>query len=716
MTISQETAVLVKERSQRIYQCLFQPLSIAIIGASSNPLKPGGRVLKNIMEHGYKGILRAVNPKATEIMGLPVYRSIADLPEVPDLAIVAIPSTMVPATVTELASRGTGATIILTSGFGEKDAAGKEVEEKMRQSADAAGMAMIGPNCSGFLTAGYKGKFAGIIPKLPGGAVDFISGSGATVDYVMECAEGRGLSFGMVINLGNSAQMGVEDLVQLHDENYGPGCARILMLYMEAVKKPSLLLRHALSLAKKGCILVGIKSGATAAGSRAAASHTGALATSDAAVQALFDKAGIIRVCGRGAMVDVACVLKALGGRPTGKRIAIVTDAGGPGVMLADELTRGGLELPPLSPSTRVELAKVLPPESSIVNPIDALPSRTAEQLQAIFQILGTFERDHLDAIVVLTGNSELSDNTTIYKSIAQAMHTSPIPILPMLSSLTSCREKIDNFTSNGNIFFPDEVALGRALALVAHHVHPQEDLTDAATNLPGYDKEAIGQALWGRHGTLDSAVVRQVLLAAGFRLPEELLVHDPNLLAQNCKAVGFPLAMKVLGPSHKTDIGGVCLDIDNKAEALAAWSGLMAIPGAQGVLLQPMVDGLEVILGASREGDFGHLLMFGLGGIHTEVLKDVQFALAPIGVALAQRLIGGIRGRTLLDGFRGAVGMDTGVLADFLIRLGRLVSDFKEIAEIDLNPVKGIGKNLLAIDARIIVGTRESFGQDQLP
>lgn len=706
MALLPEAAAFEKKRSQRRYQCLFQPLSIAIIGASSDPLKPGGRVLKNILEHGYSGILRAVNPKASEIMGLPVYRSIADLPEVPDLAIVAIPSAMVPATVDALASCGTGATIILTSGFGEKNAAGKEVEEKMRQSADAAGMALIGPNCSGFLTAGYKGKFAGIIPQLPGGAVDFISGSGATVDYVMECAEGRGLSFGTVINLGNSAQLGVEDLVQLHDENYGPGCARILMLYMEAVKKPALLLQHALNLAKKGCILIGIKSGATAAGSRAAASHTGAMATSDTAVQALFDKAGIIRVNGRGALVDVACVLKALGGRPSGKRVAIVTDAGGPGVMLTDELARGGLLLPPLSPATRAELAKILPPESSLVNPIDALPSRTAGQLQAVLHILGTFERDHLDAIVVLTGNSELSDNTSIYQSISQAMRVSPIPILPMLSSLTTCREKIDTFIRGGNVFFPDEVALGRALALVVRHAHPPEDLPDVPTHLPGYNKEAIRKALAGQYGPLAPAVVRQVLLAAGFRLPEELLVHTVDQLAENCKALGFPLAMKVVGPLHKTDVGGVCLDIGNAAEAGAAWSKLMAIPGAAGILLQPMIGGLEVILGASLEGDFGHLLMFGLGGIHTEVLKDVQFALAPINEAEARRMIDGIRGRALLDGVRGAAGVDIAVLTDLLIRLGRLVDDFKEIAEIDLNPVKGLGKNLLAVDARIIVGT----------
>ncbi len=700
MTCYQHTTQTAAQ-SQRLHQCLFRPRSIAVIGASGDPLKPGGRVFKNILDHGYQGILRPVNPKATEIMGIAVCPSIAALPEIPDLAIVAIPAAMVLAAVTELADRGTGATIVLTSGFGEKDAAGKAVEAKMKAIADGAGMALIGPNCSGFLTGAYKGKFAGIVPKLTGGAVDFISGSGATVDYVMECAEGRGLSFGTVLNLGNSAQMGVEDLLRLYDENYGPECARILLLYMEAVKKPGMLLRHARSLAKKGCRLVGIKSGATSAGSRAAASHTGAMASSDTAVQALFDKAGIIRVDGRAALVDVACVLRAARGKPLGKRVAIVTDAGGPGVMLTDELARGGLQLPPLSESSRAELTKILPPESSIVNPIDALPSRTAEQITAIVKILAEHERGNLDAIAVLTGDSGLSDNGAIYRAIGLAMEHSPIPVLPVLSSLTSCRDKIDAFTQGGHVYFPDEVALGRALGIVANQVVPAEDDLDWPV---GYNRQAIQRILADSSGVLSPDAVRQILIAAGFTVPEQLEAVGEEQVISACRKLGFPLAMKVVGPLHKTDVGGVRLGIESESEALAAWGSLMAIPEAHGVLLQPMIDGLEVILGASREGDFGHLIMFGLGGIHTEVLKDVRFALAPLSAAEAGRLIDGIRGRALLDGVRGGPGMDTTLLADLLVRLGRLVADFPEIGEIDINPVKGSGDRLLAVDARIIM------------
>lgn len=686
--------------SQRIYQSLFHPSTIAVIGASGNPLKPGGRVLKNIKENDFRGRLWPVNPSATNILGLPTYPSIAALPQGPDLAIIAIPAASVLKALEELALRQTRAVIVLTSGFGEKDAAGRQMELRMRELADRAGMALIGPNCSGFLTTTYKGKFAGIVPRLPGRAIDFISGSGATVDYVMECAERRGLSFGTVVNLGNSAQMAVEDLVRLYDENYSPDCARILMLYMESVQKPATLLRHARNLAGKGCALVAIKSGVTEAGSRAAASHTGAMSTSDRAVTALFAKAGIIRVLSREALIDTACVLQATRGGIQGKRVCIITDAGGPGVILADELARQGFELPRLGDNTRKELGKVLPPESSLLNPIDALPSRTAGQIKAIVDVLGRHEHDNFDVAAVLTGDSGLSDNAAIYQTISRAMAESPIPIIPVLSSLTSCRQKIADFIAGGRIFFSDEVALGRALGHVSRRQQPEE----AGMPPENYNPQEILQAIRGTSGNLPPSTVRRILLAAGINQPRQLELFQQEDLPDACRQLGFPLAMKVMGPLHKTDAGGVVLDIGNEWQAMDTWQRLMAIPEARGVIVQPMVAGLEIILGASREGDFGHLLMFGLGGIYTEVLRDVQFALAPLSVGESRRMIHNIRSSAMLAGWRGQPGVDTALLADLLRRLSQLVTDFPQIREIDLNPLKGFDAVLSAVDARIIV------------
>lgn len=689
------------DHSSSAYQNLFHPGTIAVIGASSDPLKPGGRVIKNIQENGYGGRLWAVNPKAgsRSILGLPTYPGIQALPDAPELAIVAIPAAHVLSTLKELAKRRTPAVIVLTAGFGEKDEAGRLMEQEMRRIADDAKMVLIGPNCSGFLTRSYKGKFAGIIPRLPGGAVDFISGSGAMVDYVMERASGRGLSFGTVINLGNSVQMGVEDLLELYDRNYGSQSARILMLYLESVKKPVKLLHHARGLFHKGCALIGIKSGATAIGERAAASHTGAMATSDTAVEALFEKAGILRMQGRGDLINAACVLQAAGGRLKGKRVCIITDAGGPGVALADELARQGMELPLLQARTRAELAGILPPEASTQNPIDALPSRTAEQIKTIIRILTEHEREHIDVIAVLTGNSGLSDMTPIYTEISAAMRTSAIPVLPVLSSVTSCRKQIADFVAGGRIYFPDEVELGRALGRVARWTIPPGEPSVPA----GYDRAAIQSVLSDQSGALAPAPVRRVLKAAGIRLPDQIEVLREQDLAAACRQAGYPLAMKVIGPLHKTDAGGVRLGIQDEAQALTAWKDLIRIRDARGVLIQPMIDGKEVIMGASRQGEFGHLVMFGLGGIYAEAVRDVKFALAPLDRVEALRMIRGIRSFGMLQGVRGETGMDVDILADWLRILGRLVADFPQIGEIDLNPVKGVGSDLYAVDARII-------------
>ncbi len=685
---------------KNVYDCLFRPESIAVVGASNEALKPGGRVIKNIKENGYGGKLWAVNPKTPDILGLPTFKTLTDLPEAPDLAIVAIPAKFAVRTLEELGNLGTGAVLVLTAGFGEKDAAGKLAEQEMLRISEKTGMAVIGPNCSGFLTRSYKGKFAGIIPQLPGNAVDIISGSGATVDYVMEQAGLRGLSFGTVVNLGNSIQYGVEDLLKLYDENYGADSARVLLIYMEAVKKPDLLLTHARSLRKKGCSIVGIKSGTTPAGERAAASHTGAMASPDTAVEALFQKAGIIRVSGKAALIDTACALVAAKKPLRGRNICILTDAGGPGVMMSDELFRRQLSLATFKESTRDRLEKILPPEASMANPIDTLPSRTAELTKEILSVMEQEEAGDIDAIAVILGDSGMSDNMPIYEVIAQAMDTGKIPLFPVFSSLTTSAEKIAHFVASGHVFFQDEVALAAALANIATTFPaelPGGDLT-------GYDQASITAALDGKSGALDPDTVDAVLSAAGFKLAPQVTVFDKSALVGACDTVGFPLVMKVIGPLHKSDVGGVKLGITSTESAAETYEELMRIPDAEGALLQSMVTGTEMILGASREGAFGHLVMFGLGGIYTEVLKDVRFALAPLTAEESMAMVTGIRTLPILKGVRGEKGVDLALVADNLQRLARLVNDFPGITEIDINPLKGVSSALYAVDARMIV------------
>ncbi len=682
------------------FEYLFYPESIAVIGASSDALKPGGRVFKKIKDNGYNGNLWPVNPKSAEVQGITAFKDIESLPGAPDLAFVAIPSKFAVATIQTLADKGTGSVIVLTAGFGEKDEAGKQMEREMLEIGKAAGMDIIGPNCSGFLTHTYKGKFAGIVPQLPGGAVDIISGSGATVDYVMEVADRRGLSFGIVVNLGNSIQYGVEDLVKMYDEQYGPENARVLLIYMESVKKPAVLLEHARSLIKKGCTIVGIKSGTTPAGARAAASHTGAMASSDTAVQALFEKAGIIRVYSKAELIDTACALVACRGTLKGKNICVLTDAGGPGVMMSDEIFRQGLSMANFKESTIKQLGEILPAEAAFTNPIDCLPSRNAEVIQKIIEVLGKEETGNVDAIAVLTGNSGMSDNMPIYTAIADAMKTSPIPVLPMLSSLTTAWEKIDAFRTPGNVYFQDEVSLAKALANISGAARTDE----ATAELPGYDKAAIASVLDGKTNVLSPDDVDALLGAAGFKLPALETITDKADLATACDKVGFPMVVKVVGPLHKSDVGGVKVGINNLAEAEEAYDHMMKIKDAKGVLFQSMIGGTEMILGVSREEGFGHLIMFGLGGIYTEVLKDVRFALAPLSLSESMEMVQSIRSFPILKGVRGQEAVSIEQVADNLQRLGLLVTDFPQIKEMDINPLKGVREDLYAVDARVIM------------
>jgi len=552
------------------------------------------------------------------------------------------------------------------------------------------------------MTPHYSGKFAGLIPDLKRKSVDIISGSGATVDFIMEQAVYRGLSFCNVVNVGNSAQTGVEDLIALYDENYGEDSAPILMVYLESLKKPGLFLKHARQLTEKGCSIVGIKSGVTGSGARAAASHTGAMATDEVTVEALFRKAGIIRVRSKVEMVDVACVLAAVQGHPMkGNRVCIISDAGGPGVMLSDELERQGVEVPILKEGTQKKLGQILPPESSVTNPIDCLPTRTASQIKKILKIIEEEEKGSIDIIAVMVGNPGMSENDELYGEISRAIDTSGIPVIPVLSSTTTCAGLIQNFTAQGKYYFQDEVPLGTAIGKVVHRPR----LWEPSLLLRDYDREAIKKAMSGREGALEPTMVKELLTKAGFGFPRQIEVSSKEGLLVACENIGYPLAMKVIGPLHKSDVGGVRVGISQQDGALSAWNDLPAIEGATGVLVQEMVTGTEVILGASRADDLGHLVMFGLGGIYTEVFKDVRFVLSPMAKEECFEMMRSIRGYPILEGVRGEKGVSVERIADYLERLGRLVTDFPAIREIDINPLKGSGTDLFVVDARIIVG-----------
>jgi len=469
---------------------------------------------------------------------------------------------------------------------------------------------------------------------------------------------------------------------------------------MESIKKPQKLICHARSLTGKGCAVVGVKSGVTEDGKRAAASHTGAIATNDRVVAALFQKAGIIRVKSKVELIDVACVLSAIRGDLKGDRICILTDAGGPGVMLSDECNRQGLELPVLDQRTRERLKEVLPPESPVGNPIDCLPTRSGDQFKAIFRILEEEEKDHIDVLAVVTSNSMLRDNWDTYLEIINGMEQCKIPIIPVLSPATTGRALIEKFKSYEKPYFHDEVPIGSALGRVVK----RPKLFESLQEIENYHKEIIDELMGDVKNVLAPDLVRGILEGAGFKYPLQAEVFDKAVLKAACDKVGFPLVMKVIGPLHKSDVGGVRIGIGDYFEAGRSWDELIKKKDASGVILQNMVAGAEVILGASREGDFGHLIMFGIGGVYTEVFQDVRFALAPLAKEECLNMIHGIKGFPILKGVRGGKGMSVDLLCDYLLRLSLLVTDFPQIKEVDVNPVKGFDSELFAVDARIIL------------
>jgi acyl-CoA synthetase (NDP forming) len=450
---------------------LLHPESIVIVGASNNISKPGGKIVKNLIDNNFKGDLFAVNPTESQIQGIPAFNTVGELPDV-DLAILAIPAKFCLEVVTELAEQNnTKAFIIVSAGFGEIDEAGKQMAVEIAKVVTKNEGCLIGPNCIGVMTPSHASVFTTPIPKLTPDGCDFISGSGATAVFIIESGIPKGLRFANVFSVGNSAQTGVEDVLQYLDENYIPDVSpKVKLLYIENINNPDKLLKHATSLIKKGCRIAAIKAGNSSAGSRAASSHTGALTSSDEAVEALFRKAGIVRCYGREELTTVATVF--MSKQLKGRNLAIITHAGGPGVMLTDALEDGGLNIPQIADSpAKKALKEQLFLGSSVENPIDFLATGTAEQLGDIIDACeNEFE---VDGMAVIFGSPGLFPIADVYKLLHEKMQVCEKPIYPILPSLINVKEDVSDFLSHGNVNFPDEVLLGRALTKVMNTPKP---------------------------------------------------------------------------------------------------------------------------------------------------------------------------------------------------------------------------------------------------
>ena len=668
---------------------LLNPRSIVICGASSDVHKPGGKALKNLLESPFKGQVYAVNPKETEVQGVKCYAKVDDLPQV-DCAILCIAAKFCAQTVDVLAKeKGTKGFIIISAGFSEENAEGAAIEKHIVDTINSVGGSLIGPNCTGFLNTNYAGCFDAPIPHLDPKGVDFITGSGATAVFIKEYGMSNGLKFNSVWAVGNSAQLGIEDVLEHLDETFDPErSSRVIMLYMEKIGDPQRLLKHSRSLINKGCHIAAIKSGGSAAGSRAASSHTGALATNDAAVDALFRKAGIVRCQNRQELTTVC---------------AVITHAGGPAVMLTDVLSNGGMEVPSLKehPASPALLEKLFA-GSSVGNPIDFLATGTAEQLG---YIIDAVENDYtdIDFSVVIFGSPGLFSNKEVYDLLDEKMKTCKKPIFPVLPSIINVKEEIEDFIAKGRINFPEECVLGNAICKVYHTPKPQPEHVET----PKIDVARIRKTVERcKDGYMEIADYNELLDAAGISRKKSVEVSKKEDALAFAKEVGcskdVPLVMKVVGPLHKSDVGGVTLGVKDLDTVAKEFDRLIVIPETYAVEMYPMLDGTDVYIGAIRDAKFGHQIFFGLGGIFIEVLKDVQSALAPITAAEAKEMLKQLKGYKILEGVRGQEGVNLDLYADQVARVSALVQAAPEIAEMDLNPLLGNPRYVTAVDARI--------------
>lgn len=676
---------------------LINPNSIAVIGGSNDITKPGGKVLKNLIDNNFKGSLYVVNIKETEVQGLKSYQKVDELPQT-DLAIIAVAARFVLETVEILVNKkNTKAFIILSAGFSEESEEGKKLEKKIVEIINNAGACLIGPNCIGVLNTNYAGVFTTPIPKLSPKGCDLISGSGATAVFIMESGIPNGLSFSNVFSVGNSAQLGVEDILEYLDNTYNPAhSSPVKLLYVENINNPSKLLKHSVSLIRKGCRIAAVKSGSSEAGSRAASSHTGALASPDVSVDALFRKAGIVRCYSREELTVVASVF--MHPEVKGKNIAVITHAGGPAVMLTDALSNGGMNIPHLEGTVADELLAQLFPGSSVGNPIDFLATGTADQLGIIIDYCNK-KLDNIDAMVVIFGSPGLFNVSDVYKLLDEKMKTSSKPIFPVLPSIINAKNEINEFLSSGRINFPDEVTLGRALTKI-FNTHKPFTCTDDNIII---DKTKIRNVIDNANdGYISPNEIQLLLDAAGIPRAGEAVVDNSEKAVEEAEKLGYPVVMKVVGPVHKSDVGGVVLNVKNAHEVNNEFDRMIKIPDTTAILIQPMLTGTELFAGANRDDKFGHLIMFGLGGIFIEVLKDATSGLVPLSKDEAKQMIRSIKSYPIIKGVRGKEGIDEDKIINVLMRLSKLLTIAPEISELDLNPLLGKGNKLTAVDARI--------------
>lgn len=689
---------------------ILRPQSIAVVGASRRPGTIGYQIVDNLIRHGYQGVIYPVNPKARAIHSIPAYPSVRDIPGDVDQAMIVVPKDYVLDVVDECGEKGIKGVVVISAGFREVGGAGVELEERLVEKVRSHGMRLVGPNCMGVLTTlpalSMNATFAPSMP--PRGPVSLMSQSGAMGVTILDYAAEYGIGIHDFVSVGNKPDVSGNDLVQYWGEDEE---TRVILMYLENFGNPQKFYRLARQITKKKPIVV-VKAGRTGVGARAASSHTGALAGADVAVDALLGQSGVIRVDTVEDLFDMAMAFDELP-VPKGNRVAIITNAGGPGIIIADACESRGLEVVPLSEDTQAELRKVLAEEASVRNPVDMIASATPESYRLVLDRV--LEDDAIDAAIAAFVPPLGVRQEDVAQAIVDAKEGHEKPVLAVLmgrQGLPQGRAELHEAGVPGYIF-PESAA--KALAAMYRYRRWLERPAGRFLEFD-VDRDAVRAIIEDARSSgtehLAGPDALAVFKAYGIPVLESRIVGSAAAAAAAAEELGMPVVMKIESPDivHKTDVGGVVVDLRTADEVRVEYDAMVsrvreAQPDAdiEGVLLQPFVrGGRETIIGGTTDPTFGPLLMFGLGGVYVEALKDVVFRVHPMTDLDAEQMVKSIRGYSVLQGVRGEPPSDEAALQDVIQRVSQLMGENPEIVELDINPFLVQPKGGVALDARI--------------
>ncbi len=689
----------------------FNPKAVAVIGAAREPGKVGHDVVKNLLDFRFPGKIFPVNPKAQEILGLKAFPSVLDIPEKVDLGVIAVRAPLVPQVIRQCGEKGVKALVILSAGFKEAGREGAKLENEIVNLAREYGLRIIGPNCLGIVDtySRLNATFAALKPIR--GKIGFFSQSGALCLALLEWSRAERVGLSRFISLGNKSDISEIECLRLLGEDPR---TEVIMGYLEGIDDGRAFMEAAKEVARKKPVII-FKSGVTAAGARAASSHTGSLAGSEVAFEAASRQAGIIRARNLREFFNLALLL-AFQPVMEGPRLAILTNSGGPGIVAADACERSSLELPTLTGETVERLRAVLPAYAAFYNPVDITGDADAERYEKALEVL--LEDERLNGLLVILSRTATVNPDEVAERMARKVgQKTMVACFLGYDSVKKARglllkNKIPPFE------YPEEAiaALEKSWLYDFWRKKPQ-----IQCERPQVDFEKAAQVLHlvreeGRSHLLDYEV-KEILEAYGFQFPKSLMARTTEEALLAAQVIGFPVVLKIISPQiqHKTDVGGVKVNIKDEEELIKAFQELtigvrQALPGVSilGVLVQEMIaGGKEIIIGFTRDPQFGPLVMFGLGGIYVEVIKDVSFRLAPLCPEEAQEMIREIKGYPLLKGVRGEPEADLEALVNSLVSLAQLAADFPELSEGEINPllVRPKGQGAVAVDARLALG-----------